>query len=220
MQYLLVFLEGILTFISPCVLPLLPVYIMYLAGGKGKSTKALIVNTLGFILSFTLIYCLLGAAATAAGIFLMKNRLIIQKISGVLMILLGLNYMGIINLRFINKAKSVNFGPKELNFFKSFIFGGVFSISITPCVSTFLASALLLSSSSATVLEGVLLLFLFSMGLAVPFLFTALLLNKLMSVFAFIKKNYKAVNIISGSVLIIMGIMLVFNLFGFYLGLF
>lgn len=225
---LMLFLEGMLAFISPCILPMLPVYIMYLAGestsdskdGNSRKRKKLIINTLGFISGFTIIFVALGATATALGSILNDYRLLLQRISGLIIIIFGLNFMGVLKIGFLNKARQLDSNVKGNGYFPSLIFGMVFSFGWTPCLGTFLGAALLMAGGSGTVLTGMIMLFIFSMGLGLPFLITALIFDSLKSTFDFIKKNYNVINIVSGSILIIIGLLMITNLFGFYAGLF
>lgn len=218
---LFTFIEGILAFISPCILPMLPVYLMYLTGNSKKlGKKRLIINTLGFIAGFTIIFVLLGATATSLGSLLNNSRLLLHRIGGAIIILFGLNLMDIIKPAFLNKERRFKFQGNHSSFSGSILFGIVFSFGWTPCLGTFLGSALLMASNMNTVLSGILLLFIFSLGLGVPFIITAVIFDKLTNIFIWIKKNYRIINLISGSVLIIIGILMLTNLFGYYSSLF
>lgn len=217
----LLFTEGILTFISPCILPMLPVYIMYLAGNSTTTNnRKLIINILGFITGFTVVFILLGATATTLGSLMNNNRLFLQRIGGAIIILFGLNLIGIIRPVFLNQEIKLNIKIQHRGFFSSMIFGIVFSFGWTPCLGTFLGTALFMASSANTMIVGILLLFVFSMGLAVPFLITAIIFDKLVNIFSWIKKNYSTINLISGSILIIIGVLMLTNLFGYYSRLF
>lgn len=207
MQYLLSFLEGIITFISPCLLPMLPVYIIYFTGtssdGKKNST---LKNTLGFVLGFSLVFITLGAFAGAVGGLLKEHKTMINIITGTIVIVLGLNFTGILKFKLSNGDKKTSIKPT--GFFSSVLFGIVFSVSWTPCVSAFLGSALMLASQQGSVLQGTIMLLLYSLGLGIPFILSALLIDKLKTTFDFIMRNYKTINIISGSLLIIIGVLM------------
>jgi len=217
--YAILFLEGIMTFISPCLLPLLPVYISYFAGGnEEKTVKHTVRNALGFIIGFTLIFVALGAFAGFAGSFLLRYQAAINIITGTVVILFGLSYLGVINLRLLN---GYSFGRKTSvsGFFSSVLFGLVFSIAWTPCVGAFLGSALMLASQQGSAAQGVLLLLCYSIGLGVPFLLSAVLIERLKSTIAFIQKYYKVINMVSGAFLIVVGILMMTGMMGKFLAL-
>ena len=217
MQYFISFLEGIITFVSPCLLPMLPIYISYFAGGSEKNTKKVITNALGFILGFTVIFVLLGALAGSFGKFLEEYSLIVNIVTGLIVIFFGLNFLGVFKLNIFkgsNTAKTENLG-----FFSSTLFGMAFSIGWTPCVGAFLGSALMLAASRGSVLEGVIMLLLYSFGLGIPFFISAILIDKLKNTFNIIKKNYKIINIVSGSLLVLIGVLMATGLFGRFLSL-
>ena len=211
MQYIISFLEGIITFVSPCLLPMLPIYVSYFAGGGEKSTRRIIKNALGFILGFTTVFILLGALAGIIGKLLLKYSTIINIVSGIIIILFGLYFLGFFKLTFF---KGTSFSKtNNLGFLSSLIFGIVFSIGWTPCVGAFLGSALLLAATQGSIMQGVLMLIFYSIGLGIPFFISALLIDKLKSTFAFIKRNYKIINIMSGIFLIIIGVLIAIGLF-------
>lgn len=204
------FLEGIITFISPCLLPMIPIYLSYFAGGDvANNKKQTIINALGFVLGFTIVFISLGAFAGSIGIFLKQYNHILQIIFGIIMIIFGLNFMGVLNIKFLNNSKQMNANVKNLNFIRSIIFGIIFSITWTPCVGTFLGSALMLAATANHVIEGTVMLFCFSMGLAIPFLISALLIHKLKTAFDFIKRHYDVINKICGIFLIAIGILMI-----------
>ncbi|MBO5008997.1 MAG: sulfite exporter TauE/SafE family protein [Clostridia bacterium] len=205
MQYFLSFLEGIITFISPCLLPMLPVYLMYFAGGGERSTMATVRNALGFVAGFTVVFALMGALAGALGGFVARYQTVFNVIMGVLVIIFGLCYLGVIRIN-IFKGTKANMDTNNLKFFSSMIFGMVFSVGWTPCVGPILSSALALASTQGSAASGTVMLFCYSLGLGIPFVASAVIIDKLKTTFDFIKRHYKAVNIISGILLIIMGI--------------
>ena len=195
MTYILSFLEGIITFISPCLLPMLPVYILYFTGGsaeEGKSRKTLI-NALGFVLGFTLVFVSLGAFMAGLGSLLQRYHIVVNLITGAVVVVFGLNFMGVLNIRFLNGTHKIQREVKDLGFFSAVLFGIIFSIGWTPCVGTFLGSALLMASQQGSVLQGILMLLLYSLGLGIPFLVSALLIDKLKGTFQFIKMHYQTI---------------------------
>lgn len=210
MEYIFTFIEGIASFISPCLLPMIPIYISYFIGKDDKSTKKAVINSIGFVLGFSIVFLSLSIFASSLGGLISGYIKYIKIIFGIIIILLGLNYMEILNLKIINKARIINSNTKDLNFFKSILFGILFSISWTPCIGTFLSSALLLIAKEQNVLKGIILMILYSIGLGIPFVISAILIEKLKEAFNFIKKHYDKIKIISGIILIAMGIYMIF----------
>lgn len=207
--YLGTFLEGMLAFISPCMLPMLPIYVTYFAGGEDSSTARTLKNSLGFVTGFTLVYVALGATAGALGSILLRYKTVANIIFGAVVIVFGLYYMGVLRLNFLSKLTGPSVDQKRLQnlgFFSSMVFGIIFSVTSTACLTTFAGSALMLAASQGTALKGVILLFFFALGLGVPFIISALLLNQLKDVFDFLKRHYRVINIISGVLLVIIGI--------------
>ena len=205
MQYLISFFEGILTFISPCLLPMLPVYISYFAGGQQNSRKTL-SNALGFILGFTLLFTAMGALAGTVGSFLSKYQTAVNIISGLIVIFFGLSFMGVIKLNLFKGSARMQTG--NLGFGSSVLFGMIFSVGWTPCVGAFLGSALMLASQQGHVLEGTLMLLTYSLGLGIPFFLSAILLDQLKGAFNFIKRHYTLINRICGALLVLIGILM------------
>lgn len=210
MDYIFTFLEGIASFISPCMLPMIPIYVSYFIGEEEEKSKKKIINSIGFVLGFTSVFLLLSIFASKLGSLLINGIKYIKIIFGILIILLGVNYMGILKIKILNKTKGINFKNKEFNFLKAIVFGILFSISWTPCIGTFLSSALLLVASNQNILKGIILMLLYSIGLGIPFIISAILIDKLKTMFDFIKKHYNIIKIISGVILIIMGIYIIF----------
>lgn len=217
MQYFISFLEGIITFVSPCLLPMLPIYISYFAGGIEKNTRKTVKNTLGFILGFTVVFVLMGALAGTFGRFLKEYTTIVNIITGLIVVFFGLNFLGAFKLNIFKGMKGAK--TEDLGFFSSVLFGVVFSVGWTPCVGAFLGSALMLATSQGSVLEGVIMLLLYSLGLGIPFFISSILIDKLKGVFTFIKKNYKIINTVSGILLIVVGILMATGLFGKFLSI-
>ena len=218
MQYILSFLEGIITFISPCLLPMLPIYISYFAGGSEKSTGKTLKNALGFVLGFTVVFVCLGAFAGTLGSLLWKYRTILNIVTGLVVVFFGLNYLGVFRLNLF-RGMGGSMGEKELGFFSSFAFGLVFSIGWTPCVGAFLGSALMLASQQGTMAVGMGMLLCYSLGLGVPFLISAVLIDQLKGTFNWIKSHYTLVNRISGGLLLAMGVLMATGLMGRFLAL-
>ena len=201
MEYIITFLEGVISFISPCMLPLLPVYVSYFAGDADKTHRTL-ARAVAFIAGFTVVYCLLGIFAGSLGALLTGYKKWIDFICGVVIILLGLIYLDILHMPYF---KGFGNSVAVRGVFSAFIFGIVFSVSHTPCVGAFLGSAIMMASASGTVLKGVLLLLAYSVGMGIPFLLSAFLIDKLAGLFNSVKKHYGVIRIICGGFLILVG---------------
>ena len=210
MDYILTFLEGRASFISPCLLPMVPIYISYFIGQDDNNSKKAILNSIGFVLGFTTIFLLFSIFASQLGVILSNNIRYIKIFFGIIIILFGLNYMGILKIKFLNKTNMKNMNAKNFNFFKAMLFGVLFSVSWTPCIGTFLTSALLLISKEQDILKGIIMMLLYSIGLGIPFIVSAILIEKLKNVFDFIKKHYDVIKRISGVILIGAGIYMIF----------
>lgn len=209
MQYIITFLEGIISFISPCMLPMIPLYISYFGGNidKGKAS----IRSIFFVFGFTIVFALLGIFAGTIGSFLNDYNKLINIICGIFVIIFGLSYLGIIKLPFFKGIKKMQ---DIKSVFSAFVFGIIFSINLTPCIGAFLGSALMLASTSETILEGMILLIVYSLGLGIPFIMSAILLEKMNMVFSVIKKHYKVINIVCSIFLIINGILMMFGIYG------
>ncbi|MGN0348605.1 MAG: cytochrome c biogenesis CcdA family protein [Roseburia sp.] len=216
MQYLITFLEGIISFLSPCMLPMLPLYISYFAGGANQKHRTLL-KAAAFVLGFTLVFTTLGLFAGTLGSFLSKHQTIVNLVSGFLVVLFGLGYLEVLPLSFF---KGIASAREIKSIFSAFLFGGVYSVSLTPCVGAFLGSALMLASSSGGAKKGALLLLTYSLGLGIPFLLSAVLLDRLNMAFSFIKAHYKVINLICGWFLIFIGIMMMLGLMNLVLSAF
>ena len=218
MQYLISFLEGIITFISPCLLPMLPIYISYFAGGGERETKKTLTGAVGFVAGFTVVFVAMGALAGTVGGFLKAHQGAVNVISGLIVIFFGLNFLGVFKLElFRGGNRRVN--TADMNFFSALLFGIIFSLGWTPCVGAFLGSALMLASQQGHAVEGMLMLLAYSMGLGIPFLLSAVLIDYLKSAFNWIKQNYRIINAVSGGFLILVGVLMATGTLGRLLAL-
>ena len=207
MQYIIAFLEGIITFISPCLLPMLPIYISYFAGGGERSVRKTLTGAIGFVTGFTVIFVILGALAGTVGSFFKEHQTAVNIVSGLIVIFFGLNFLGVFKLNlFRGSSRSVD--TQNMNFFLALLFGVIFSLGWTPCVGAFLGSALILASQQGHVVQGMLMLLAYSLGLGIPFILSAVLIDYLKSAFNWIKSNYRIINIVSGCLLILIGILM------------
>jgi len=207
MQYIILFLEGIITFISPCLLPMLPIYISYFVGGGERSTKKTLIGATGFVTGFTIIFVALGALAGTLGSLLARHQNLVNIVSGAVVIFFGLHFLGVVKLHFF-KGSSRSIETEDMGFGAAMLFGMIFSLGWTPCVGAFLGSALALASQQAHVFEGMLMLLAYSLGIGIPFILSAVLIDYLKSAFNWIKKHYTIINYMSGIVLIIVGILM------------
>ena len=218
MAYLISFLEGIITFLSPCLLPMLPIYLSYFAGGGIRSTGKTLRNALGFILGFTVVFMAMGALAGTVGSFLKSHQTAVNIVSGLIVIAFGLSFLGVFRLSFF-KGSRFRVQSEQMGFFSALVFGVVFSLGWTPCVGAFLGSALALASQQGHVLTGMGMLLAYSLGLGVPFLLSALLIDKLKSAFDWVKAHYQIINTISGGLLILIGVLMATGTLGRLLAL-
>lgn len=219
MQYLISFLEGIITFISPCLLPMLPIYLSYFVGGGERSTAKTLTNAAGFVSGFTLVFVTMGALAGSVGGFLRSHQTAVNIISGLIVILFGLNFLGVLRLNLF-RGGSRGMESRDMGFFSSAIFGVVFSVGWTPCVGAFLGSALILASQSGHAAEGVIMLLLYSLGLGIPFLVSAVLIDRMKGTLDWIKRHYGIINLVSGCFLLLIGVLMATGTLGRMLQLF
>ena len=218
MQYVISFLEGIITFISPCLLPMLPIYISYFAGGGERKTAKTVTCSLGFVVGFTLMFMAMGALAGTVGSFLRQYETAVNIVSGLVVIFFGLSFLGIFQLKLFQGSR-YSVDAANMGFFPALVFGIVFSVGWTPCVGAFLGSALMLASQQGHVVEGMLMLLAYSMGLGIPFVLSAVLIDYLKSAFNWIKRNYRVINAVCGGLLILIGVLMATGTLGRLLAL-
>lgn len=209
MQYLITFLEGIISFISPCMLPMLPIYISYFAGSREEKRNPL-PSAISFVLGFTLVFSLLGLFAGSLGSLVVKYQSWVNIICGSIIIIFGFNFLGVIRMPSFH-GKHTNIKIKGI--FSAFLFGIVFSISHTPCVGVFLGSALTAAAASGGAFSGVVLLLFYSLGMGIPFLVSAVLIDRLTGILNSIKKNYNIINTVCGFFLVIVGVCMLLGWF-------
>jgi len=214
MQFLITFLEGIITFVSPCVLPMIPLYVLYFAGDQqeGKRDRTL-SNALAFVLVFTILFVLLGLFAGTLGGLLVRHQKIVNLVTGAIVIVFGLHYAGVLKIGFLSRTLKPDTNVKPTGFFSAMVFGLVFAVGWSPCTGAFLGSAMLMAANQQSWATGMLLLLCYSAGLGVPFLLCAVLIDKLKGAFNFIKKHYTVINRICGAFLILIGILMMTGLF-------
>ncbi len=220
---LVAFTAGFLSFVSPCVLPLIPSYITYITGvsfkeltdvkGKGKLRWATTLHSLLFIMGFSAVFILLGASASYLGQVLVEYQSWIMKGGGVLIIVLGIHFTGIITIPFLQMEKRFELRKKPLGYLGSFLVGVVFAAGWTPCIGPILSTILIYASTSKNYLTGVYLLMVYSMGLGIPFLLSSLAFNAFLSGFDRIKRYMRWITLISGIFLILIGILFLTDTF-------
>ena len=186
---------------------MLPIYISYFAGGGERTTGKTLKNASGFVLGFSLVFVALGALAGTLGSFLTRYHTWVNVLGGGIVILFGLNYMGLLHLNFFRGSRH-SLNQNNMGFWQALLFGTVFSVDWTPCVGAFLGSALMLASQQGHVLEGMGMLLCYSLGLGIPFLMSAVLIDKLKSAFNWIKAHYDVVNKVCGGALVLVGILM------------
>ncbi|TCS94827.1 cytochrome c-type biogenesis protein [Hazenella coriacea] len=208
------FAAGLISFFSPCIFPLIPVYVSQLTGGEfseGKinvEKKVILSRSIFFVLGFSFIFILLGASASAMGQFLSNQREVIEKFGGILVIIFGLQMTGLIQLRFLMKEKRWLPQMKQKGGITSLLMGIAFGAGWTPCVGLALSSILLMASSSETVYSGMLYLLIYSLGLAIPFIALSFLLTYTLTTVKKMNRYLPVVSKVGGWILIIMGFLL------------
>ena len=200
MNILQTFIEGVISFVSPCMLPLLPVYVTYFAAGEAGRGKVL-ARAFAFMVGFTTVFVSLGVFAGSLGAALAAHRTAVNIVCGVLVIVFGLGYLGLFRLPFTGMKS----GRTPTSVISAFLFGLIYSVSLTPCVGAFLGAALMLAASEGGALQGAVLLLSYSLGLGVPFVISAVLLGRFRAAFGFIKSRYNIINPICGALLLLFG---------------
>ncbi len=214
MDYIITFFQGIISFVSPCMIPMLPVYVSYFAGNSYKKYN-IYLRALFFVLGFTTVFALLGLFAGALGSFFTEYETLLHIVCGAIIVILGLSFLGIIKFPHL---KSFHAEQKITGVFTSFLFGVLFSISHIPCIMAFLGTALTMAAHAGTACKGILLLVVYSLGMGIPFMICAIIVDKLSRLLDAIKKNYKVINIISGVLLIVLGILMMSGILHDFIG--
>ena len=212
------FTAGLISFVSPCVLPLIPAYLSFISGvsveemkskdKKSEVLKKVILSAFLFISGFSVVFVALGASATFIGEFLGSKLFLFNKIAGLIIIILGLHLLGVFRISFLNYEKRFHTKGKPLGLLGAFLVGLAFAFGWTPCVGPVLTPILGLAANQETVTKGIILLFTYSLGLGIPFFVTAVSFHSFLSVFDWIKKHFRTIEIISGLFLIIIGLLM------------
>jgi cytochrome c-type biogenesis protein len=218
---------GLLSFISPCVLPLIPGYLSYISGlsldeMRGTGTVAIatpairnrvLLSSLAFILGFSLVFVALGASASAIGQFMMSRLTVLGRIAGVIIIIFGLHTMGLLRIPWLYQEKRVQTNRRPAGFIGAMLVGVAFAFGWTPCIGPILAGILAVAAAQDTIGQGVRLLAAYSLGLGIPFFAAALAINRFFSAFARIRKHYHVIELASGALLVIIGVLIFTNRF-------
>ncbi len=217
----LAFLAGLLSFLSPCVLPLVPSYVSFITGisfedltegaGRGKVTFLTITNSLSFIAGFSTIFIGLGASSSAIGKFFFEYQDWIRIVGGILVIFFGLFVSGIIRLDFLTRERKIHLSGKPAGYIGSFLVGMTFAAAWTPCIGPILGTILLYASSKGSTVYGLKLLAVYSLGLAIPFFLSSLMLNTFLSYSSGIRRHMRIIMGASGLLLIVFGVLLLTN---------
>lgn len=216
LSFLAAVVAGIVSFVSPCILPMVPIYLGFLSGEtveQQASKKSIFLHALFFVLGFSLIFIALGASVGLMGNFLLGKLPVLRIIAGVFLVILGVHLLGIFKIPFLYREKSlINIVSKlKKNYFTSFLVGAAFSLGWTPCAGPILGTILVLASASETVLQGALLLAAYSFGLGIPFLILALCLSWFSKILQRFNKYFRVIEIISGLFIILIGILVATN---------
>ncbi|MFQ5791920.1 MAG: cytochrome c biogenesis CcdA family protein [Acidobacteriota bacterium] len=216
------FIAGIISFISPCVLPVVPGYISFVSGvslqelrgnaevseeRRRRLLRQVAANSLLFVLGFSLVFVAMGASATYIGRWFAENRTILSRVAGVVIIIFGLHTMGLTPIKWLNYEKRFQTNSKPLGLTGSFLIGLAFAFGWSPCIGPILAGVLALAATQETVSQGVALLGVYSLGLGIPFLGTGLAINRFLSLFTRVKKHMRAVEMVAGVLLIVVGVL-------------
>lgn len=216
----LAFSAGVLSFASPCILPLIPSYVTYITGlslerlkteGERGHRMETFLHSLAFVLGFSIVFISLGASASLLGQVMARHQTLLRKAGGVIVIIFGLHFSGLINIRFLQVYKKAELKEKPMGYLGSVIIGLVFGAGWTPCIGPILASILLYASTAETMTRGITLLTAYSLGLGIPFIISAVAINSFLSFFQGIVRHMRALTVISGILLILIGILIYTN---------
>jgi len=216
----LAFSAGVLSFASPCILPLIPSYVTYITGlslerlkteGEKGHRMETFFHSLAFVLGFSIVFISLGASASLLGQVMARHQTLLRKVGGVIVVIFGLHFSGLINIRFLQVYKKAELKEKPVGYLGSVIIGLVFGAGWTPCIGPILASILLYAGTAETMTRGITLLTAYSLGLGIPFIISAVAINSFLSFFQGIVRHMRALTVISGILLILIGILIYTN---------
>ncbi|MDX1765170.1 MAG: cytochrome c biogenesis protein CcdA [bacterium] len=229
-QFVFAFFGGFLSFVSPCVLPLVPAYISFMSEvsveelsnreSGAQFIPRVFISSLLFVAGFSLVFVLLGASATVFGRLISGHMDVLRKLAGIVLIIFGLNFIGLFKIGFLNYEKRLQVNTRQMSGARALVMGVVFAFGWTPCIGPILAGILAIASTQESVRLGIMLLFVYAMGLGIPFILTGLATGWSMNFFDKIKKHFRAVEITSGLLLVAIGIMIFMNRLGMLSGFF
>ena len=211
---------GILSFISPCVLPLVPGYISFVSGvsfeemqrasaaGASRTRRQMLLTSLAFVVGFSLVFIAFGASASALGKTLMRQRAILEKIAGALVIVFGLHLSGILRIKWLDQDTRIQTKGRPAGPLGALLVGVAFAFGWTPCIGPILGGILTIAGSKDTIAEGVWLLAVYSAGLGIPFLLTSLTIDRFFVTSARIRRHYRAIEMVAGGLLIVFGVLI------------
>ncbi len=212
------FIAGLVSFLSPCVLPLVPIFLAQMVGQSVSQSSArarqliTFLHSLAFVMGFTLAFIALGATASKLGSVLHANQFLLRQVGGILLVIIGLHMTGILKLPFLYWQKRFEFHPSRPGYTASFVIGLIFAIGWTPCVGLILGPILGLAASASTLREGVMLLLVYSLGLGIPFLLLGLGLDRFSKLLKWLKPHLGKIEFVTGLLMIVLGVMIYFNL--------
>ena len=216
-------LAGLASFLSPCILPMIPSYLAFITGisleelsqdqNLKKVRKSVITNSLFFILGFSILFIAMGASATFLGKFLSRNIRWLEIIGGSLVVILGLHFAGLFKIKFLDREKKIHLNKKPLGLFGTILVGMAFGAGWTPCVGPILGSILTMAAATQDIAKGIILLISYSVGLGIPFLLAGLLIHKFFEYFKTIQKYFRVITLVGGILLVIIGLLLITGYF-------
>ena len=217
------FAAGFLSFVSPCVLPLIPGYISFISGltleemrgtaNRRSPRPQVLVASFAFVLGFTVVFVAAGASASALGKFIYAQSPILEKIAGTLLVILGLHMMGVFRIRLLESDKRIQTHRKPAGPIGAFFVGPAFAFAWTPCIGPILGGILAMAASRESVGEGMQMLAVYSLGLGVPFLLTSVAIDRFFGAAARIRQHYRTIEVVSGGLLIRVGVLIFFDQF-------
>ncbi|MCJ7580247.1 MAG: cytochrome c biogenesis protein CcdA [Candidatus Aminicenantes bacterium] len=220
---LVAFTAGLISFLSPCILPMIPSYLAFITGisleelsqdqNLKKVRKSVITNSLLFILGFSILFIAMGASATFIGKFLAKNIRWLEIIGGTFVVILGLHFAGLFKIKFLERERKIHLDKKPLGALGTVLVGMAFGAGWTPCVGPILGSILTMAAATQNVAKGIILLISYSIGLGIPFLLTGLLIHKFFEYFKTIRKYFRVITLVGGILLVIIGLLLITGYF-------
>ncbi len=212
---------GVVSFASPCILPLIPSYVSYITGisfdelvskeSRGKNINTTVLHSLAFVLGFTLVFVLLGATASLAGQVLAEYLNFVRVAGGALLIVLGLFVAGVVPIPFLQRDAKLQLKTRPAGYLGTLLVGVIFGAGWTPCTGPFLAAVLMQAAEANTMGRGMVLLTFYSLGIGIPFILSAVAISAFLSTFSRLKNYMKAIKTTSGAILVIMGLLLITN---------